>query len=70
MLIFTDVPSSLKTRVVNVATAMNPSLGQIKWHTHWRRYVFFPGMYTLFDVSCLTEIVKQIEVMMEARKNA
>lgn len=45
-------------------------LGQIKWYAPWRRYVFFPARASLFDASCMREIVSQIESLMKQRKES
>ena len=37
------------------------SLGEIRWYSHWRRYVFFPLPDTVFDSSCLKEITDFID---------
>lgn len=31
-------------------------LGEVKWFSAWRRYVFYPANGTLFDADCLTEL--------------
>ena len=43
-------------------------LGEIEWYAAWRRYCFFPHGSTLFDSSCLKEIVDFIDSAMAARK--
>lgn len=43
-------------------------IGMIKWYNHWRRYVFFPYVDTIFDSSCLKEIVEFLDKLMNERK--
>lgn len=31
-------------------------LGEVKWFSHWRKYVFFPEISTHYDDECLKEI--------------
>ena len=42
------------------------SIGEIKWHGAWRRYVFFPARDTFFEHDCLRKIADFGEV--ESRK--
>ena len=42
-------------------------LGVVKWYSPWRRYAFFPNPDTLYDVSCLGELVEFVRNLMEAR---
>ena len=61
-----------KTKTINVYSKHDDSyiLGQIKWWSHWRRYIFLPSNNTLFDASCLNEISGKIdELMIERNKN-
>jgi hypothetical protein len=37
-------------------------LGRIKWFPAWRKYCFFPEEDTIWDVKCLEEINKAIEL--------
>lgn len=45
-------------------------IGHIKWHGAWRKYVFFPDPNTLWDVSCLSDILEFIKRQMELRKES
>lgn len=31
-------------------------LGEVVWHSPWRRYTFHPAFDTLFDVECLMNV--------------
>ena len=45
-------------------------LGEVKWFTHWRRYVFFPAPGKLFDPECLRAIAFFCERATADRKGA
>lgn len=32
------------------------SLGEIRWHGAWRRYVFHPFSYTIYEKDCLRKL--------------
>lgn len=32
-------------------------LGQVRWNSRWRSYCFFPTSDTVFDKSCLLDVV-------------
>ena len=66
---FSIIADSGKTTTTQVQNSQyGDPLGLIKWHSAWRRYVFFPATDCLFDVSCLTDITEHITKLMEARK--
>lgn len=44
-------------------------LGEIRWHAPWRRYCFYPKEHTLFDRSCLAEIISMLDQQMQFRKD-
>jgi hypothetical protein len=44
------------------------NLGEVKWYAPWRRYCFFPNQCTLYDASCLQEIVSHLDDLMKQRK--
>lgn len=52
-----------KTRIVDVRSLHNYSLGQIRWHSPWRQYVFVPGNDTLYNTGCLEEITAKLQGM-------
>lgn len=58
-----------KTKQYIVASRKkNQDIGMIKWYNHWRRYVFFPYVDTIFDSACLKEIVEFLDKLMTERK--
>jgi len=38
-------------------------LGKIKWFGRWRKYAFFPESGTLYEGTCMTEIVEFLKVV-------
>lgn len=44
-----------------VATEDNSLLGQIKWFSHWRKYVFIPFAGSAYEEVCLGEISEFIQ---------
>ena len=51
-----------KTKVVSVTSKLHgDTLGIIKWYGAWRQYAFFPEEGTLFNKSCLDDIINYIE---------
>lgn len=59
-----------KTKEFHVLSKFSrETLAVIKWHSSWRKYCFFPAENTIFDTSCLAEIVKFIcDLMVERQK--
>lgn len=43
-------------------------LGEIKWYGPWRKYAFFPEVETVFETTCLRDIVEFIIELMDKRK--
>ncbi len=42
-------------------------LGEIRWYSAWRRYVFFPRDGTLYDAGCLREVAEFLGTLMAER---
>ena len=38
------------------------SIGEVKYHPHWRRYTFFPEPNTMFEQDCLRKIADFCEL--------
>lgn len=57
-----DGPSaSGKTKIWHViALSGGDSLGFVKWFSRWRKYCFYPVGNTIFEETCLNEIVEFI----------
>lgn len=43
-------------------------LGEVKWYAPWRRYCFYPVAVSIFDFSCLKEIMEFISIKMNDRR--
>lgn len=52
-----------------VSQSNGVKLGEIRWHSPWRQYCFFPSGETIFNVECMNDIVDRIETVMRWRKN-
>lgn len=63
-----EIPKNKKTFVVDVNTKDLHVLGKIKWHGAWRKYCFSPEGETIFDKSCLMDVIGVIDELMEKRK--
>jgi hypothetical protein len=68
---FTDISSNYPdrtTKTIGVGNNSGEKLGYIMWRSSWRRYIFSPLEDTIFDTSCLNDIVEVISKLMEERK--
>ncbi len=65
---FVPVRSTGKTFIWNILNGQ-VWLGEVRWYAPWRRYCFYPKAGTIFDASCLREIVWFIDQQMQARKD-
>lgn len=45
-----------KTKIYEVTNFSDDFLGEVKWYSNWRRYVFFPDAECKFDAGCLRRI--------------
>lgn len=66
MLKFIQINDTGKTKVWAVGTQY-AELGQVKWYAPWRRYTFYPNANTLFDCTCLKEVIDFISSEMLKR---
>lgn len=41
-----------------VYTAKDNSIGEIAWDQPWRKYVYWPEAFTVYDAACLQEIAE------------
>ena len=77
-IIFDLVENKPKTLVYDVLTkdeviesGVTPhqiKLGQIKWYPNWRQYSFFPEPDTVFEKTCMTDIINFMNHLMQNRK--
>jgi len=53
-----------------VASVSNPynTLAEIEWYSQWRQYCFMPEMYTVFNDSCLKDIIEFLQWLREEHK--
>lgn len=66
---FTQISDTGKTKLIGVGNNSGEKLGMIRWKPGWRRYAFEPNEGTIFDSSCMKEIVEFIDSLMDERKN-
>lgn len=52
-----------------VSQSSSVKLGEIRWHSPWRQYVFFPSAETIFNIECMMDICDRIATLMRWRKN-
>lgn len=45
-----------KTRLIELFDTRGILLAQLKWHSGWRTYTFWPTPGTLWDVKCLEDV--------------
>lgn len=54
-----EAPKNFKTKIWDVTTLDRSGLvGQVRWFTQWRKYVFHASANTIFDFDCMTEIAE------------
>jgi len=70
--------SGKKTKYFEVQSRFDScDLGRIKWHSHWRQYIFEPCLDTIWSFDCLEDLslfLKNLNLEhkeeVKARKNA
>ena len=69
-LVFKEIPNEgKKTKKFQVLTKYNGLLGTIGWYGPWRKYVFSIAGESIYDSSCLSDIIQFLNNLMEDRKN-
>lgn len=58
-----------KTFDIDVDNKKAETIGVIKFHGAWWKYIFEPSAYIIFDTKCLQDIIVYINQLMEDRKN-
>jgi len=48
--------ASGKTKVWRVVSNADDSLGEIRWFGRWRKYAFYPEIFTVYEQDCLRKI--------------
>jgi hypothetical protein len=63
--------ASGKTHIWNVVLKDDLSLvlGVVKWFGAWRKYVFFPAEYTLYEQDCLRALADFCELETRLQKH-
>jgi hypothetical protein len=63
------IPPERKTRIVTVRNRRSKTaLGELKWYGPWRQYCFFPQSYTIFNVTCMARIAREVREMTEGHR--
>lgn len=68
---FDDTPEGRKTKIYTLVNQKNEliHLGIIKWHAAWRQYCFFPEDETVFNKTCLKDIMCFLEDLNKKRQS-
>jgi len=53
-----------------VTTESGVVLGRVKWFGRWRKYAFFPAGGTVYEPTCLRDIVAFLDEQMLLRRKA
>lgn len=57
-----------KTRIVGIySRSSGMLLGEIRWYSHWRQYIFAPRI-SVWNKDCLNLVLAKIDEMMLERK--
>jgi hypothetical protein len=66
---FKEVHDTGKTKIFHVVSKDDGFvLGSIYWLASWRKYVFSPSRYTLFEKTCLEDIILFLNGLMMKHK--
>ena len=66
---FDKIGDTGKTEIWNILSKSSSFiLGQIKWYGAWRQYCFYPSPNSVFNNTCMQEIIQFIANLMSARK--
>jgi hypothetical protein len=61
--------SGKKTKYFEVQSKFDSTdLGRIKWHSHWRQYIFEPCINTIWSYDCLKDLSLFIEELNKEHK--
>jgi len=69
-LTFKECPPTGKTKVFTVHSKDGITLAVVRWFSAWRRYTFQPSSATVWDASCLREVMEFLEKLMQERDPA
>ena len=65
---FTIIGKKPKTYIIGIETKYCILLGTLKWHGPWRQYVFEAEPNCIFNVGCMTDVIKLTEVINKLQK--
>lgn len=57
-----------KTYVIGIKTKYSVPLGELKWHGPWRQYVFESEPNCIFNVGCMTDVIKLTDSINKLQK--
>ena len=64
-LIFKVVRDTGKTKVVSIINkSADDEIGKIEWYPRWRQYIFDPCYETIWNNSCLEDVLSVINSLM------
>lgn len=69
---FTKQPRERRTSEWHCVTKQHgEKLGEVRWHSLWRRYCFFTefGEAAVFDASCLRDVIDFLQAIEAERKS-
>ncbi|MHB8276383.1 MAG: hypothetical protein ACYDIA_01850 [Candidatus Humimicrobiaceae bacterium] len=67
---FIEFKTDTKTKVFKVNSKRSGNcLAIIKWYSPWRQYCFYPMPQTIFNNTCLLDIVEFIKIIKEMKNN-
>ncbi len=65
---FFEIGNPGKTKIWDILSKRSGYiLGKIKWYGPWRQYCFFPAAETVFNKTCMEDIIKFIKEEMAYR---
>jgi hypothetical protein len=68
-LIFVVQQSTGKTSRYHCTTkSAGALLGEVKWHSPWRQYCYFPQIQAVYSAGCMTDIAHFVKQLNDARK--
>ncbi len=66
---FDKIGDTGKTEIWNILSKSSEFiLGRISWYGPWRQYCFFPSPNSVFNNTCMAEIIEFIKELMAKRR--
>lgn len=63
-----DANQEKKTKTWAIQNYARVFLGHVKWHSPWRKYVWYPAEDTIFDPECLEDIAERLRSETDKQK--